>query len=281
MTAWMVAAALVACTESDTCDEGRIRDGKGGCERYVAGDPVPSEAIPVRNGVTWQWQITGKPKIAYDVEVYDLDLYDTSDEDVAQVHDEGRVLICYFSAGSFEPWRDDADLFPEEAIGKPLDGWPDERWLDHTNPVVRELMLDRLDEAAAHGCDGVEPDNVTASHNRSGFGLNDTEQLDYNRFLADAAHERGMGVALKNDVEQVHELLPWFDYTVNEECAAYDECHRLAPFVDEDKAVLHTEYVDHWEDAADKAAEVCGVEPGLSTIIKTWDLGGERLACDE
>jgi hypothetical protein len=141
-------------------------------------------------------------------------------------------------------------------------------------------MLDRLDLAAARGCDGVEPDNVTASHNASGFQLNDTEQLDYNRFLADSAHERGLGIALKNDVEQVEDLIDWFDYTVNEECAAFDECDTLRPFVAAGKAVLHTEYVDRWADAPEKAAEVCGIEPGFSTIVKTWDLGPELLACE-
>ena len=120
---------------------------------------------------------------------------------------------------------------------------------------------------------------MTAYHNRTGFAVNATEQLDYNRFLADEAHARGLAVALKNDVEQVPELVDWFDFTVNEECADYDECDTLRPFVQADKAVLHAEYVDDWSDADARAGEVCGVEPGLSTIVKTWDLGPELLAC--
>jgi hypothetical protein len=271
---------LAACGETDVCPEGQVRDRQGGCERYVDGEPILGEDIQkFRNGLTWQWQITGKVDTSHDVEVYDVDVFDLTDAVREQLEADGRIVLCYFSAGSYEPWRDDADQFPPEAIGRPLDGWPDERWLDHTHPRVRAIMQDRLDTAAAWGCDGVEPDNVTAHHNRTGFGLNATEQLDYNRFLADEAHLRGMAVALKNDVEQVGDLIDWFDLTVNEECAAYDECNTLRPFVKADKAVLHTEYVDDWSDARARADEVCGVEPGLSTIIKGWDLGPERLDC--
>lgn len=73
--------------------------------------------------------------------------------------------------------------------------------------------------------------------------------------------------------------MDWFDFTVNEECAAFDECDTLAPFVDQGKAVLHAEYVDRWDDRAPRLEDVCGVQPGLSTIVKTWDLGPELATC--
>ena len=46
------------------------------------------------------------------------------------------------------------------------------------------------------------------------------------------------------------------------------------------KPVFHIEYVDDWADAEARAAEVCGVGPDLDTLIKTWELGAERLACE-
>lgn len=272
---WVV---LTGCGGSDRCDDGEVRDGER-CVPYRPGDPEPSEAIPITTGATWQWQLTGQHDLTWDVDVYDLDLFRIDEQDVATVHGDGRLLLCYFSAGSYEPWRPDADAFPEEVIGKGLDGWPDERWVDHTDPRVRAIMTDRMDLAVQLGCDGIEPDNVTAYQENNGFGLSATEQLDYNRFLADEAHARGLGIALKNDVEQVKTLVDWFDYAVNEECYAYDECQRNRPFVDADKAVLNAEYVDRWKDAEDLAAEVCGGQPGLSTIVKTWDLGPELVAC--
>lgn len=270
--------ALIACSEPQVCEDGKIRDGDR-CAAYQPSDPVRGDNIALPNGLTWQWQLTRKVDTSYDVNVYDVDLFKLTDEVRDAVLGDGRILICYFSAGSYEPWNPDAGAFSDEVIGNKLDGWPDERWLNVTDPGVRQVMADRLDLAVARGCHGVEPDNVTAYTNRSGFGINAAEQLDYNRFLADAAHERGLAVALKNDVEQIPELLDWFDFTVNEECETYHECKTLTPFVDADKAVLHAEYVDDWADAADRGSEVCGVQPGLSTIVKTWDLGPEYFAC--
>jgi hypothetical protein len=249
------------------------------CEAYVPGDPVEGEGVTIPTGVTWQWQLTGIVDTSYDVDVYDVDLFDLSSDLQRELAGDGRIVVCYFSAGSYEPWRPDAGDFPEESIGRALEGWPDERWVDHTDPAVRQIMLERLDLAVDKGCHAVEPDNVTAHDARSGFSLNATEQLDYNRFLADEAHERGLAIALKNDVEQVEDLVDWFDFQVNEECAFYDECFTLAPFVAQNKAVLHAEYVDRWSDAPALAEEVCGVEPGLSTLIKEWDLGPEYLDC--
>jgi hypothetical protein len=270
--------ALGACGDRDVCPVGQIRDGDR-CVRYEPGEPFRGDVTAFPNGLTWQWQITGRVDTSRDVAVYDVDLFDLDTDLRQDLEDDGRLVLCYFSAGSYEPWRPDADRFPEDAIGEPLDGWPDERWVDPTDPAVRDVMLGRLDLAGEKGCDGVEPDNVTAYESDSGFGINATEQLDYNRFLADEGHRRGLAVALKNDVEQIPKLVDWFDLTVNEECHDYDECATLRPFVQADKAVLNAEYVDRWADAADKADEVCGGEPGLSTIVKGWDLGPELLAC--
>ena len=120
--------------------------------------------------------------------------------------------------------------------------------------------------------------HVSADDN--GLGLNATEQLDFNQWLANSAHERGLSVGLKNDLDQLEDLVDYFDWHLDEECHSYDECDRLAVFTDAGKAAFVAEYVDDWDDAEDKATEVCGTHEGLSTLIKTWDLGPEFLACD-
>jgi hypothetical protein len=101
-------------------------------------------------------------------------------------------------------------------IGKGLDEWPGERWLDMCR---------------TKGFDAVEPGNVDGYANESGFPLTADVQLRYNRMLARLAHERGLGVALKNDLVQVENLVVDFDFAVNEECVAYDECQELMPFI--------------------------------------------------
>lgn len=69
-------------------------------------------------------------------------------------------MVCYFSAGSWEEWRDDAKRFAEGDLGKGLDGWPGERWLDVRSEGVRGVMRERVSLAGEKGCDGVDPDNV-------------------------------------------------------------------------------------------------------------------------
>lgn len=246
-------AALAACNDAGTWP------------------PVP--------GSTWQIQYSGTLDLTLDVSLYDLDLYDTSDDDLQTVHDGGGHVICYFSAGSYEDWRDDADQYPTEAIGEPLDGWEGEWWVDVRNETVRSILAARLDTAVERGCDAVDPDNVDGYQNDNGLSLSADDQLDFDRWLAAEAHGRDLLIGLKNDLGQVESLAEDFDFAVNEECVDYDECDVLDAFTSADKPVLHIEYVDDWSDARAKAREVCGVGPDLDTLIKTWDLGPEWKAC--
>ena len=198
---------------------------------------------------TWQWQLQGTINKSYDVNVYDIDVFDTSAATISALHADGRKVICYFSAGSYEAWREDAKDFPDEALGSKMDGW-DERWLDIRNKTVRSIMAARMDLAKSKGCDGVEPDNVDGYDNSNGFGLTANDQIDYNTFLAQSAHDRNLAVGLKNDVEQVAALEPYFDFCVNEECHDYDECDVLASFISHNKPVFNAEYASKYKTAA-------------------------------
>jgi len=213
--------------------------------------------------------------------MYDVDLFEVSDAELSTLKTDGRIVICYFSAGSYEEWRADAADFPEAALGEPLDGWPGERWLDIRDPGVREVQAARLDLAAARGCDGVEPDNVDGYVNSSGFALTGGDQIDYNLWLATQAHARGLSVGLKNDLDQIAALVLAFDWALNEECAAYEECELLTPFIEDGKAVFNVEYVDEIAEGPGLADAVCDGALGLgfSTLIKEWDLGPWRIAC--
>ncbi|GAB3216649.1 endo alpha-1,4 polygalactosaminidase [Kineococcus gypseus] len=226
-------------------------------------------------GTAWQWQLSGELDLTVDVPVYDVD-HEVPQEVVDRLHADGRRVVCYLSAGTVEDYRDDADRFPDEVVGRPLADWPDERWLDVRRlDVLAPILLDRLDACRRKGFDAVEPDNVDAWANDSGFDLTAADQLRFNRWLAAAAHERGMGVALKNDLGQVRDLVGDFDFAVNESCARYDECELLQPFVDAGKAVLHVEY-----DLG--PAEFCAVahRPGFSSMLKDGDLTAYRHVCE-
>ncbi len=271
----MLLFLFAAC---DPPDDGATKWGRHSDEPADTGDT--GDALPeLPATVVYEIQYSGQINPDIDVDLWDLDLFDTRDAVFSAIED--TTLICYFSAGSWEDWRDDAEEFPAAAIGTTLEGWEGENWLDIRDATVRSIMGVRMDHAVERGCDGVDPDNVDGYTQNSGFDLSYDDQLDYNRFLAEAAHERGLLVALKNDLDQLEDLAAAFDFAVNESCAEYDECARLAAFTDQGKPVLHIEYVDDWADAEQLAYEVCRIEPGLSTLIKLWDLDEHRLACSD
>jgi hypothetical protein len=234
-------------------------------------------------GTSWQWQLAGTIDTSLDVVMYDVDLVVTSDSVLDQLRADGRRIVCYFSAGSHESYRDDLGGVPAAAIGNQLDGWPDERWFDIRHPAVRAVMRARLDVAVARGCDGVEPDNVDGYDNDSGFPLTAADQLDFNRFLASEAHARGLSIGLKNDLAQVADLVGDFDWALNEQCFAYEECEALAPFIAAGKAVFSTEYPDEDrnETLQQVADRVCADANrlDLDTLVKNLALDAERIAC--
>ena len=259
-----------------------------GCPLALPGDTDPTDnaAEPMRYqpalDVRWQWQLSGPINIDYDVELYDIDLFDTSSEQITALHDAGRRVICYFSAGSYENWRPDAALFNPESLGHTLDGWADERWLDIRHPSLEPIMKARLDLAVEKGCDGVEPDNIDGYANHTGFNLTGDDQLGYNRFLAREAHARNLAIALKNDLGQVENLVDDFDFAINEECFAYDECEALTPFIEAGKPVLNVEY--DWALATDPEARkaLCDQARQLNfrTLILPMELDDRfRFSC--
>ncbi len=238
---------------------------------------------------SWQWQLThdgGGFNLAYDVDAYDVDLFDVTDAELDALKSDGRRVICYFSAGSFEEWRDDADTFPASVLGDPLDGWAGERWLDVRDPSVLEIMETRITLANARGCDGVEPDNVDGYQNDTGFPLTEADQLAYLEALSGLAHERGLAIGLKNSLGIVPDLVHRFDFSVNEECHAYDECDLLAPFIDAGKPVFNAEYTeaDTAQAAATLADQICAdaLARQFRTLVLPWDLNDAfRVSCDD
>ena len=238
----MVTVSLLAA--SSTYAAAPSRDQVGDHAADQAADQAGERARwKPKAGQSWQWQLSGQldPSVAADV--YDVAAVEATAAQVAALHAKGRKVVCYVSAGSYENWRPDAAKFPAAVLGKAMDGWPGEKWLDVRNwTALKPLMADRFAACRAKGFDGVEPDNVDGYTNGTGFPLTAADQLAYNRRLAELAHSHGLAVALKNDVEQVAALQPAFDFAVNESCAQYQECGELKPFIKAGKPVFHVEY---------------------------------------
>jgi hypothetical protein len=213
--------------------------------RFVTPLPTPHPPAPGWQPAlqtSWQWQLNGRIDLSVEATLYDLELFDMSAQTVATLHAGGRRAICYVSVGSWEDWRSDATRFPEAVKGR-SNGWPGERWFDIRQlDVLLPLLEARLDQCKARGFDGVEPDNVDGYLSDSGFPLTFEDQLRFNIAIANAARARGLSVGLKNDLPQIPDLLPYFDWAMNEQCFEYDECERLRPFAEAGKPVFHVEY---------------------------------------
>ena len=229
-----------------------------------------------RPKITWQWQLQGDIDTSYEVDLYDLDLFETSQPVIDELHDRGIKVICYISAGSWEEWRDDANDFPDSVIGKDYEGWPGEKWLDISNyEKFTEIMLSRLDLAKQKKCDGVEPDNIHGYQEDTGFELTYQDQIEYNIWLANEAHKRNLSIGLKNDGEQVKDLIDYYDFTVVEECFGWNECEPFKESIKQDKAVLGVEYNLEPSEFCKEANSL-----NFSWLKMNYELAGKRISCD-
>lgn len=105
--------------------------------------------------------VTPNPTSKTNVTLYDIDMF--LHQNLTVVRDlraNGMDVICYFSAGSYEPNRPDSWKFKSADKGKELDGWPGEYWLDLNSDNVRQIMTARIEIAAGMNCSGIDPDNV-------------------------------------------------------------------------------------------------------------------------
>ena len=205
--------------------------------------PPPGSPWTPPPGTSFQIQFSGTVDTNLAVQMFDVDAYDTSATTIAAIKAKGAKVVCYFSAGSYENYRTDTASFPASVLGNTLSGWPDERWLDIRQvEVLRTIMGKRMDVAKQKGCDGVDPDNMDGYTNATGFPLVAQDQINYNKMIAEEAHKRSMSVSLKNDVEQVNALAPYFDFAINEQCFQYNECGAYSAFTGLNKAVFGIEY---------------------------------------
>ena len=231
-------------------------------------------------GTTWNYKLLNAIEdTSVDAEVWDIDLFDNDEGVISSLQSQGKKVVCYFSAGSYEDWRQDKDEFQDSDLGDALDGWEGERWLDTKSDNVRRIMRARLDTAAQKRCDGVEPDNVDAYENDSGLDLLEADAADYVTFLANEAHSRNLSIALKNAGAIVPTIIDLFEFSVQEKCIQYNSCGEFAPFIEANKPVFHVEYpkgdsINNNLVAENTKESICGNSDaaGFSTIIKNMNL---------
>lgn len=255
--------------------------------------------VPPKN-VSWQYQLSDNGSIDYipDVDLYIVDI-DTAREFIPYIRDKTRredvAVVCYFSAGSFETFREKFDLdrgphsftrseWGQSSVGNSMDGWPGEYWVDIRSRHVKSVMKKRMAFAKSIGCSGVDPDNVDGySHRNTGFTLKKKDQIAFNTYMARTAHSLGLGIGLKNAVELLEDISSRFDWFINESCFVFRECAEYSMI--SDKAVLIVEYCDAKKELGEPTQNpgcYCAIslQEGWNTLIKQADLGVRRLSCE-
>ena len=253
--------------------------------------------VPDPKSTVWQYQLSDKGTVKYipGVNLYVIDL-DTARKEIPRLKnlDKNIKVVCYYSAGTYEAARRDADqdrgensfdpkTYLKDALLEPMEGWPDETWLDVTKKRVWYMNKKRMRFAKEIGCDGVDPDNVDYYSVNSKV-VSRKESAAFVNYLTTKAHDLGLGIGLKNAVELIKDV-PDVDWYINESCVTFGECDRYASVV-EKKAVMAVEYCDAKEELGEPTQQptcACAVarKNDINMLIKRADLDADRMACNE
>ena len=81
-------------------------------------------------GASWQWQLSGTLDLSVNVDIFDIDLFDATNADVASIHAKGARAVCYMETGAWENYRPDQASYPPSVLGGAVSMYPAERgWL--------------------------------------------------------------------------------------------------------------------------------------------------------
>ena len=219
---------------------------------------APGVKLPPSGKVAWDWQIGASSDSAIvvpaGVTLMDLDGFNTSAAKVADLRSRGVYTVCYIDAGSFEPGRPDSAQYPSYLKIQQDPDWPAEYFLDVTdvfkpNSVLASILVKRMQMCKAKGFDALEPDNLQNDENVSDGRITAQQQLDFNGWIADRAHENGLAVFQKNGPDKILQrdrtgkmMVEKFDGILNEQCQEYAECGALAEYTKRGKLALNVEY---------------------------------------
>ena len=289
-TAWLLPVAAVLSLTHATANASPedLYEPPHDVEFSATGDSEPdgARALPRRDraddasllaiapGTPWHLQLSGKLQEKTWAQVYDIDLFDTPAATIQSLVARGKKVHCYFSAGSYEDWRSDKGRYPAAVLGKPMDGWPGERWVDIRSSALRSVLAARMDLAKSKGCTGIDPDNVDGYGHDTGFPLKQSDTVDFVRWLAAQGHARGLTVGLKNGIEILTQVSAAVDWAVNEQCNEYSECSAYRSFVASGKPVFNVEYKGTLSTICAKTKPL-----KLSTIKSTLALNGPAEPC--
>lgn len=255
---------------------------------------TPSVRVPPAGAIVWDWQIGASTEASVapppGARLLDVDLFELSASAVASLKSKSIYTVCYLNAGSWQPGLPDSNQYPDYLKLQQDPDWPGEYFLDITDvfkpdSALARILRARLALCKSKGFDGVEPDNLQNDENVSGGRITRQEQIDFNGWIADAAHAAGLGVLQKNGPDKIlvsdrtgRLLVDKFDGILNEECQAYDECPPLAEYVKRGKLALNVEYTGALDCNLSHALNINSIKKDLG-LVGAQDRGYAYAAC--
>jgi hypothetical protein len=243
-------------------------------------------------GWAWQWQLTGTVnETVLDAssnpnKMYDIDMFNATSALISRLKAKGIYVVCYVESGDWGSGRPDAGDFAPAILGRNLDGFPDEKFINinaldspagPTGKTLRQIMTARLTLAKSKGCDGIEPDLDDLHTYNTGFTITQANQVAHNKFLIDAGHALGMSVGLKNGPDATgagsfttQMFNAGADWALSEECNQFNECDGYTTFIQGGRAVFQVEYLDNQGTPYNGANGTCArnIAAGFDGIVK-------------
>jgi len=225
-------------------------------------------------GLTWNYVLGAKVDITIEkAQVLDVD-YETHPDTIKKYHNYGKRVVCYFSGGTIEDFRDDYKnyLAVSGLVRNTYDDWDNERWLDFRKEGIKPLIIKRMRKAINNGCDALEVDNL------DGYQMDEVQSwskpltisdtITFARWLGYAAHELGISIGLKNVPAILDYVADYYDFAINESCVRYkNECAMYKNFIRSGKAVFGITYGSFSGQLNSLCRELNGV--GISMIVKS------------
>lgn len=239
----------------------------------LSAQAAPAEWRPTLAERRFDIQLTEPLNLSRPADVLALELFGTGRERLERLRVRNVATVCHIAAGIWENWRPDARDFPQAALGRSPTGWYGQRWLDPRHPALRSILEKRLDLCRARGFDGVLFAGLDGYVRDSGFNLRPDDQLAFDRWLAAAAHARGLAAGILGAGGLAPQLASLFDFLVEDRCVAEGDCTATKPFLEAGRPVYLIAYTNNER----RARAYCDIaaETGAPLILKTQFANGK------
>lgn len=126
--------------------------------------------------------------------------------------------------------------------------------------------------------------------NDNGLNLTPDDSVSFMQFLYSVTRPLNLTLGLKNAGDIIPAVVPFVDFSVNEQCVQYNECESFQQFISAGKPVFHIEYPNEEEHSdsgvgAKLLDELCEKggrtkTSGFSTVLKKMNLDGWVECCN-